>query len=935
MADIRKTFNFRDGVQVDDEVLVVRGNRVGLGTTSPDQLLDVRGNANITGVTSTVNFNVTGVGTFNQIKLGSGIILGNAGVITATTFSGDGASLTNIPTSQWTDVGAASIYNDGSVGVGTTNPANPFQVGGDPNNGIGVGFSTSGNIKASGIITATTFSGALNGSVTGNVTGNLTGNADTATYAGVAGVATVAQNLTGNPSISVTNVNASGVGTFPNLVTTDLSTVTLKGYNSLRAPHGTTTTIVVTVAAKTSAHRYNGSGSSNGFKLDGVEAPYLTLTPGRTYRFDVSDGTNAGHPLRFYYDVDKTTPYTTGVTASGNSGVSGSYVDLVVSDTTPSVLHYQCSSHSKMGNSVQTGSNILDTEHDSEVRGTLTATRIVSTIGTFTGDTAISGSLQIADTIQHEGDVNTKIRFPSADNISFETGGSERLRINGNGATVTGIVTATTFVGGLTGNVTGLINSVGVSTITRLSTTNITATGVSTFTDIDLSGTADLPNVYTSGIGTFTRSFATNLNVSGVSTFGNNIVAQANLDVDGLTTLDDVNVSSAATITKAEVTALNVSGVTTSAGGFVGNLTGNATGTSGGLSGAPNITVSTLTATTTKLGITTAISLGIGTDTANAEIQIHKPTGSSSIVIGQNSGTNDNNLELRYGGGSSSYSEGDALDIINHGDGNLNSFITGTKSFNWIQSTNNALMSLTSGGNLGIGKTDPTDRLHVQGNARITGVTTFTGNVIMSNLTVPILNIADVSANLIGNVNSAGISTFRLMHIDGTGEGIGVGGTASGNFINAGNTPLNTTFVGSATTNTSRIFSREGAVGVGTDRFTHLGGGSVPSLEVRGATMIHGGFFKVGGKSSPVTDQNARSLIDFSEATSAHDAGNPLAPVAYMIVPRGTTAQRNALRDGISGSTTLMTGSMYYDTDLNKLCVYDNGGWKGVTLGAL
>ena len=244
-------------------------------------------------------------------------------------------------------------------------------------------------------------------------------------------------------------------------------------------------------------------------------------------------------------------------------------------------------------------------------------------------------------------------------------------------------------------------------------------------------------------------------------------------------------------------------------------------------------------------------------------------------------------------------------------------------------------MSLTAGGNLGIGKTDPTDRLHVQGNATITGVTTFTGNVTMSNLTVPIINIADVSANLVGNVNSAGISTFRLMHIDGVGEGIGVGGTASGNFINAGNTPLNTTFVGSATTNPSRIFSREGAVGVGTDRFTHLGGGSVPSLEVRGATMIHGGFFKVGGKSSPVTSQNARSLVDFSDTINSHDATNSLAPVAYMIVPRGTTAQRNALRDGVSSSATLMTGSMFYDTDLNKLCVYDNGGWKGVTLGAL
>ena len=69
MADIRKTFNFRDGVQVDDEVLVVRGNRVGLGTTSPDQLLDVRGNANITGVTSTVNFNVTVLVHLIKLKL--------------------------------------------------------------------------------------------------------------------------------------------------------------------------------------------------------------------------------------------------------------------------------------------------------------------------------------------------------------------------------------------------------------------------------------------------------------------------------------------------------------------------------------------------------------------------------------------------------------------------------------------------------------------------------------------------------------------------------------------------------------------------------------------------------------------------------------------------------------------------------------------------
>ena len=203
----------RDRVQVDDEVLVVRGSRVGLGTTNPDQLLDVRGNTNITGVTSTALFNVTGVGTFGGIKVGTGITLDStSGVVSATSFKGDGSTLSNLPTSQWTDVnvgaGVSPIYVEGNVGIGTTDPANPFQIGGDPNNGIGVGFSTSGNIKASGIITATSFVGPLTGNVVGNVTGNLTGNADTATYAGVAGIATVAQNLTGSPSISVTNVNA-------------------------------------------------------------------------------------------------------------------------------------------------------------------------------------------------------------------------------------------------------------------------------------------------------------------------------------------------------------------------------------------------------------------------------------------------------------------------------------------------------------------------------------------------------------------------------------------------------------------------------------------------------------------------------------------------------------------------------------------------------
>ena len=130
-----------------------------------------------------------------------------------------------------------------------------------------------------------------------------------------------------------------------------------------------TVTYTVTVATKNSTHRYLGSGSSSGYKIDGSFSPTLKLVPGNTYRFDQEDSSNSGHPLRFYYEADKTTAYTTGVTTNGTAGSSGAYTEIVVSDSTPSVLHYQCSSHSLMGNQVVTNTRNLtgfDTDDISE-----------------------------------------------------------------------------------------------------------------------------------------------------------------------------------------------------------------------------------------------------------------------------------------------------------------------------------------------------------------------------------------------------------------------------------------------------------------------------------------------------------------------------------------------------------------------------------------
>ena len=64
----------------------------------------------------------------------------------------------------------------------------------------------------------------------------------------------------------------------------------------------------------------------------------------------------------------------------------------------------------------------------STTTGSLVSSGAVSgTTGTFTGD------VDIADKIVHTGDTNTAIRFPAADTITVETGGSERTRVDSSG----------------------------------------------------------------------------------------------------------------------------------------------------------------------------------------------------------------------------------------------------------------------------------------------------------------------------------------------------------------------------------------------------------------------------------------------------------------------------------------------------------------------
>ena len=196
------------------------------------------------------------------------------------------------------------------------------------------------------------------------------------------------------------------------------------GYVSHRSPDSTVTkTLTVTVASKTSEHYEFGSGSANGYVIDGDQSPHLTLSKG-VYKFDQSDNTNSTHPLKFYLDRDKNIELTTGVTTSGTAGSAGAHTTITITDATPSPIFYECTAHSYMGHSVnilggkQARLNITHATATGNLAGansgksfTINANRTVSDILVFvngicmvpTDDYTVSGTTLTFDTAPATG----------------------------------------------------------------------------------------------------------------------------------------------------------------------------------------------------------------------------------------------------------------------------------------------------------------------------------------------------------------------------------------------------------------------------------------------------------------------------------------------------------------------------------------------------
>ena len=315
MANIKKSFNFRNGVQVDDDNLKVSTTGlVGIGTTVPTEALDVRGNLVVSGVSSavTAQAGVMTVTTLNPteiigagVSIVSGIVTASSGIIT---FYGDARFLQGMPTSQWEDtdvgLGVSSIYNTGgNVGIATTAPLFTLQVGNDVNSGQkGVGISSFGDIKASGIVTATTFSGNLSGNIGSNTI--------------VSGITTFSNDIDVDGHADLVSLNVSGsVGIGTTNPTSNLQV------------DGTSLTLINKVNANNTLITVENTATGNaGVKLKNSNSEFTFLATnhlrimdenapgGGTERFTISSSGDVG--------INSTAP-TAKLDVNGNVNIAG------------------------------------------------------------------------------------------------------------------------------------------------------------------------------------------------------------------------------------------------------------------------------------------------------------------------------------------------------------------------------------------------------------------------------------------------------------------------------------------------------------------------------------------------------------------------------------------------------------------------------------
>ncbi len=144
-------------------------------------------------------------------------------------------------------------------------------------------------------------------------------------------------------SITLSDVSESTTTTNFKNTTTSTTTTTVPETTTTTSTTTTTvpdiTNIIVTVSN-------DGSGSE--YYLNGSKGSTINVSNGTKYRFDQSDSSNSGHPLRISTSQEGS-QYSMNVIIYGTPGSSGAYTEIEITAQTPSTLYIYCLNHFGMG----------------------------------------------------------------------------------------------------------------------------------------------------------------------------------------------------------------------------------------------------------------------------------------------------------------------------------------------------------------------------------------------------------------------------------------------------------------------------------------------------------------------------------------------------------------------------------------------------------
>ncbi len=271
-------------------------------------------------------------------------------------------------------------------------------------------------------------------------------------------------------------------------------------------------------------------GSGNRYYLDGELTANVQLVPGVTYRFDQSDSSNAGHPLRLSTTKNGThnsgSAYTTGVTTPGTAGSAGSYTQIVVDAATADNLYYYCSSHSGMG-----GDSVISINTSGNVAGSglsLSANTFAIDIPNLSNE----GTADNNDLIIIYDDTASGLKKQTRSAFLSGTGVG-----NMNSFTISDGSTSQTISDGNTITFSGTSNEVEVA----VSATDTVTIGLPSTITANVTGNVSGTSGSTTGNAATATALETARNIGGVSFDGT-----ANIDLPGVNTAGTQNTSGTA-----------------------------------------------------------------------------------------------------------------------------------------------------------------------------------------------------------------------------------------------------------------------------------------------------------------------------------------------------------------------------------------------------